>query len=197
MRASFVRVVVGVAAAVGGCGNPPYAENCPVERPIEGSDCYDARSSCSYSAPGCEGSTSALVRATCSDGKWKLQSYGASCNPPNPMPDAGSTCPATEPAIGASCTAGTCSYENLCPLVTAKTNTYRCVGSKWSFESSLESPVACPKMEPNNGEPCGCAMYLPASCFYVGTCASDTAKCDGATQKWIVTPGACDGGADG
>ena len=201
MRAPFITVVTGVASLLSSCGNPPYVDNCPAERPIEGTDCTDARSSCSYSAPGCEGSTSALVRATCHEGKWQFQSYGVSCNPPNPMPDSGvvdsGTCPTKEPVIGSSCTSGVCSYENLCPLVTAKTNTYRCNAGKWSFDNSLESPIACPKMEPGNGEACGCAMYLPATCSYVGACASDTAKCDAATQKWIVTPGACDAGSDG
>jgi hypothetical protein len=199
MRIPFVTIVSGAATLLGGCANPPYVDNCPADRPTEGTACTDTRSSCSYSAPGCEGSTSALVRATCTDGKWKFQSYGVSCNPPNPMPDSGvdaGTCPAQEPAIGSACTGTVCTYQNLCPLISIEKNTYRCIGGKWSFENSLESPIECPKTAPKNGEACGCAMYLPATCSYAGACGSDSAKCDGATQRWIATPGVCDAGAD-
>jgi hypothetical protein len=204
MRRPFV-VTIAVLGATAGCSNPPYVDLCPAERPSHGTACDNPQVSCSYSAPGCEGSTSARVRVTCEDRKWVHRSEGVSCNPPFWPEDTGvadsGTCPKSEPAIGAACTGSDrCSYNNLCPLPGAAgipTNVYRCAGGKWTFENNLESPIECPKMGPRDGEPCGCAMYLPAACLYVGACGSDSAKCDGATQRWIVTPGMCDAGADG
>jgi hypothetical protein len=204
MRAPFVTTVASLVAGAGmGCANPPYTEvNCPSDRPTSGTDCSDPRVSCTYSAPGCEQSTSALVTATCHEGKWQLQSKGVSCNPPNPMPDSGvdaAGCPANEPAIGSTCTVTRCSYANLCPLSGAAsktTNSYFCSGGKWVFENDALAPIACPTVKPRDGEACGCAMYLPPSCSYAGACGSDTAKCDGATQKWSVIASPCDAGAD-
>ncbi len=204
MRAPFVTTVATlVAGAAFGCSNPPGADNCPAERPTDGTACSDPRVSCIYSARGCEGSDRALERATCHEGKWQLKSEGVSCNPPNPMPDTGvdaGDCPAREPAIGAACTASRCSYANLCPLpgaTTHATNSYTCTGGKWVFDLDITAPIACPKVEPRDGEACGCAMYLPPSCAYPGACGSSSATCDGATQKWSVKSSPCDAGADG
>lgn len=208
MRSPFVVTVASVVVSAAACGNPPPPSvNCPEARPTSGTDCDDPSVSCSYSAAGCEGSTSARERATCVGGKWVLRSEGVSCNPPfwddtgvDSASDSG-TCPAVEPAIGAACTStGRCTYNNLCPLPGAAgiaTNGYRCSGGKWTFESTLESPIECPKVKPRDGEACGCAMYLPPSCSYPGSCGSDSATCDGATQKWSVSAAMCDASVDG
>jgi len=210
IRAPFVTtaasvVLAGAALSGSACGpNPPMADDCPLDTPSNGSSCY-GKSSCYYDTAGCEGSSSTWTRATCVDGDWQVKQEGASCNPPFPM-DSGAVetstdaaaCPTTEPVIGSACAAAaTCSYQNLCPQTSGmKTNTYRCIGSKWVFESTLESPIECPKTEPRNGEACGCAMYLPAKCSYAGSCGSNEAVCDGATQKWIVSSSTCSDAGD-
>jgi len=206
VRAPFVTtvasvVIAGAAFGTNACGpNPPSAEDCPLDTPTSGDKCYGS-SSCYYDTAGCEGSLSNWTHASCNDGKWLVRQEGASCNPPNPMPDASpvetaveaGACPTNEPAIGSACSASAiCSYQNLCPQTSAiKSNTYRCSGGKWTFDSTLESPIECPKTEPRNGEACGCAMYLPSKCTYAGTCGSDEAVCDGATQRWIVKAPIC------
>jgi hypothetical protein len=213
IRAPFVTTVASVVfagAALSGsaCGpNPPEPADCPLDTPSSGATCY-GHSTCYYDTPGCEGVSSTWTTAACAAGKWQVAEGGSSCNPPMPF-DSGTidvstdadsaACPKDEPAIGAACD-GTalCSYQNLCPQTSGfKTNTYRCASGKWSFDNTLESPIDCPKTEPRDGEACGCAMYLPSKCSYAGTCGSDEAICDGATQKWIVKAATCsDGGTD-
>lgn len=215
VRAPFVTTVASVVlagAALSGsaCGpNPPEPADCPLDTPNNGDSCY-GKGSCYYDTPGCEGSSSTWTRATCMSGEWQIRQEGASCNPPFPF-DSGSVevstdvatdagpCPTSEPAIGAACDgAAICSYQNLCPQTSGfKTNTYRCIAGKWSFENTLESPIDCPKTEPRDGEACGCAMYLPSKCSYAASCGSNDAVCDGATQKWVVKAATCtDAGSD-
>jgi hypothetical protein len=88
-----------------------------------------------------------------------------------------------------------CEYTNLCPLVAAKTNPYRCVDGQWSFDAKFE-PIACPA-QPHDGQACGCAMYLPSRCTYATSCGNVDAVCDGATQRWTVSSCAtADAGTD-
>lgn len=165
---------------------PPPVPDCPYSVPTDGSSCYQSQT-CYYEPTGC---SSSFLQATCASGRWFVSGSGA-------CPDAGTdatsdagTCPKDEPAIGSACTGtATCSYQNLCPLVPMKTNPYRCIGGKWSFDATLESPIDCPKDQPRDGQACGCAMYLPSKCAYTTSCGSVDAVCDGATQRWKV--GSC------
>lgn len=198
---SGMRFLVSLALVVVGCGPqytevepPPYVPECPYSVPTDGSSCYQSQT-CYYEPTGC---SSSFIQATCTGGRWYVPDTGR-CDDAgtDATADAG-TCPKDEPAIGSACSGtATCSYTNLCPLVPMKTNPYRCIGGKWSFDATLESPIACPKDQPRDGQACGCAMYLPSKCAYTTSSCSVDAVCDGATQRWKV--GSCastDAGSD-
>lgn len=175
--------------------DPPTVPACPSWEPTPSSWCSQAVTCYYPPSDGC----SSYVQASCVDHAWWVSSDGCAKDAgPDVSTDTSSgTCPSAEPAIGAACTgSSSCSYTNLCPLVSVKSNAYRCIAGKWTFEDSLESPVACPTAQPHDGEACGCAMYLPAKCSYTAKCGSIAAVCDGATQRWKVPSCASDAGTD-
>jgi len=199
-HASAMRSLVVLLAplALASCGphwseavdEPPTIADCPSFLPVSGSSCSQYRT-CYYEPVGC---STSFTQATCSGGRWRILGDGGACvdsgtdSKTDAKTDGGTTsCPAGEPAIGSACSGtSACTYDNLCPLISLKSNTYRCIGGKWSFDNTLESPIDCPKAQPNDGQACGCAMYLPSKCAYSSKCGSVDAVCDGATQRWKV-----------
>jgi hypothetical protein len=112
MRAPFVVTVATVAtAAAAGCSgaldisNPPgvqldaggrdaadAAPGCPVTRPAQGTACSAEDLRCKYDdqppvQPGVPCSRDSVEEAICGRGTWSYVTE--SCNPPQPLPDAG------------------------------------------------------------------------------------------------------------
>lgn len=204
MQASSMKALFALLplVALAACGpqydrydEPPTVPVCPSWEPRPGSWCAQA-TTCYYPpSDGC----SSYVQASCVDHAWWVSSEGCGkdAGPDVSTDTSTGTCPTAEPAIGAACTGSlSCSYTNLCPLVSVKSNAYRCIGGKWTFEDSALAPADCPKVQPHDGEACGCAMYLPARCSYTTAKCSIDALCDGATQRWKVPSCATDAGTD-
>ena len=116
-------------------------------------------------------------------------------------------CPTDDPGIGArkSCDADAsvrCTYPDLCPSHPGPYawNVYACIddgtGKHWTLVSDPYTPV-CPKVQPNDGDPCPCTIHMAyAACNY-GNCEDLTmvyAACKGDDTFdpiWHVTPITC------
>jgi hypothetical protein len=147
--------------------------DCPAAVPVEGSPCQPLTGLgiCGY--PGaCD-----LDDWTCAGGRWTV-TRGRSCT----------TCPATEPAQGASCAQlGKSRPSYLCAwAVTAGYSYGRCYNCHWELVGSLRQ-ADCPATLPAAG---GACSSTGLDCYYASACHSrDRATCE--QGKWQVKPGAC------
>ena len=94
-------------------------------------------------------------------------------NTPAPGRDAATSCPAAQPSPGARCTSiADCTYgRTLCTCIDPGPNgVWECEGPR---PDAGPNPAACPRNEPNPGDPCGDAGMVEGCRYDDLVCSCD------------------------
>lgn len=170
----------GGSTSSGGTGASPPSVPCPLERPLEGSECPAGTwfgTSCYFPDP-CGGRSPLVAECVSQTATWHLLG-GTECE-----------CPLTEPANGSSCSTSAsvqCAY----PTEYCCSNVATCYAGSWSLAVCNPPPVPCPLVPPNAGDKCECGAYN--ECTW-GECGDAGTKIEGKCfgGVWQLTETTCD-----